>query len=325
MSVSISLPSSDQLPRNYREVFSTRARIEGVVAFALIAAQITACVVLAGNFGHVFTAIHPIGVGVTMLLIGGTSWVIYRACKKKDPLVESQIFRSRHFNEHIEEAVLERTDDPEHVWKAYIDKSTLDDENGKAYLYAVKDCRSHYYVSTVVSISSPAYIVGTLAYHALRICVVPFYVLVSIAVEATRGKALFANQRRFELIDVMKEPGKSLLHLVKAPFYGLAFLSAALYSLVNPMGGRVLAAKIERDWNGGASRAEGCWSVNGRQPLWAGWDELGPKKLGQFKFFLAGCWQPIGIMEYKNGIPIKGESLSHVLDQTKGYTYNVFP
>jgi len=327
-----------RLPPDYQSEFSTTARVKGVVIFVFVAVAITAFALLCSNhlttfphdfinmFTHVNTTSLLIGLGTTTILVLGMAWVIHRARKKEDPYVQNQIFRSSNFNDHIEEVMFEYSKNGRNFYgQAYIDKSTLDAEgNGKAYLYAVKDVGGHYMVSTLVPLVTPVYVVGTVVYHAIRMCIVPFYVLACLAIEACIGRPLIEGQRRFKAIDVIKEPGKSLLHIVKAPFYGLAYMAAGIYSLVNPMGGRILAAKIERDWNNGATRPEGFWSIGGPQGLWAGWGELGPDKLGEFKMFLAGCWQPLGVVEYQNGTIINGKSMSRVVEEGRGHEYHVF-
>ena len=73
------------------------------------------------------------------------------------------------------------------------------------------------------------------------------------------GEPLYKDERSFELLDIPKEFVKSIWRVIKAPFYALAYFFAGVYSLVNPMGGRKLAAAIELDWNEGVSLAEGYW------------------------------------------------------------------
>jgi hypothetical protein len=325
----------NKLPPEYRKEFSTAARVRGAVGFAIIAIGITVLALACSghltsfpqDFVHAFTHIDPtklmIGLGVTIVLIGGTALVIHRARTKEDPYVQSRIFPSDNYDEHIEEAMFEYQKDNNNrpYWgEAYIDKSTLDSQgNGKAYLYGVKDYTNHYTISTIVPLVTPVYTIFSIAYHAIRTVIIPFWVLANYAVEACLGRPVLGKKERYKLVDVILEPWKSLKHVVTDPFYGLAFMAAGIYSLANPMGGRILAAKIERDWNNGATRPEGFWSVEGPQRLW----NFGNLDLN---FFLAGCWQPIGVVEYLDGniIRDRGKSMSRAVDETTGNFYIVY-
>ncbi len=319
----------DHLPPKLEQTFSLSTRIKGIVIFALVAVGITAYILFASNqllslpqnLAHAFTHINPsnlaIGLGVPTLLVGGAAFVIYRTQKLTDRLVHTSIPSQPVIEEAVvtypypvagQEAEVDVHD------SVYIDKSTLTAEgSGLAYLYTVKDSSDHYVVSSIVSLTTPIYLIGSVVYHIIRMCVVPFYVAGCWVVERFRSAPLFEGQRKFELVDIVKEPWKSLKQVVTSPFYALAYMFCSLYSLVNPIRGRILASKVERDWNDGVSRTEGFWSVQGRQRLWAGWGELGPEKLGLFKLYWAGCWQPIGVVEYNEGRITRGMSLSRAV------------
>lgn len=323
------------LPQNYAETFSLPKRIIGIAAFCLVSIIVISWALLVTNqFHHVMELAHnftsislpklAIGLNITAVMLVGTAWVIHRARGKEDPLVEGKIF---HSVVELEEAVYEDADNPGTKIPVYIDKSTLDSEgNGKAYLYGVKTTDDHYSVSTVVSLATPFYMITTLVYHTLRLFVVPFYVAGCLVIEQFREDPLFhaSRQRKFKVIDILYEPWKSLKQVVSTPFYASAFLFAAFYSLFKPIEGRILGSKIERDWNLGNSRATGYWSTQGRQSLWKGWQELGPEKLGCLKFFLAGCWQPVGVVRYENGSIAEGMSLSKAVEGDAGHVYNVY-
>ncbi|MCC5831799.1 MAG: hypothetical protein JJU12_02005 [Chlamydiales bacterium] len=321
-----------RLPPEYGKELSTCSRVQGSVLFAFTALSITAFALFClGNvttfpqdFVYLFTHLDPtkliIGAAATLLLIGGAYWVVHRARSKEDPYVNSQIFLSHNYKEHIEEAVFEfKKEGVFYYGETYIDKSTLKGGNGSAYLYAVKNCGNHYVVSTAVPLATPFYTVCTIAYHAIRTLVIPFWVAANYLVEASLGRPVLGKKERYKLVDIVLEPWKSLKQVVAAPFYSLAFMAAGIYSLINPMGGRVLAAKIERDWNYGATRSEGYWSLGGPQRLW----NFGNLELN---FFLAGCWQPIGVVEYKKGKIVEGsgKSLGRAVDERKGNVYLVF-
>lgn len=340
MAATITLGFPADGPKPYARAFSPCARVKGIVVAAFLAIAVVAFALVATNhfltfpqdFIGLFTTAHPahlaIGLGVTTLLIGGGSWIVYRAQKRPDPQIESPIFPLRHqMVEACQQQTIEMNGKPVAIpSNVYIDTSTLDQNgNGKAYLYSVKPVDDHYSVSTLLIPGALIHLVGAVAYHALRIVPIALFNLGCWLIERCRTKSLFDGQRKFELIDVVREPAKSLVHIVSAPFYATGFLFAVLYSFVNPMGGRILGARIERMWNAEAQRPQGYWSLQGPQRLWKGWGELGPEKQGQFKFFMAGCWQPIGVATYSNGELQSAVSLSEALERGRGTTFEVIP
>jgi hypothetical protein len=131
------------------------------------------------------------------------------------------------------------------------------------------------------------------------------------------SKRLYMNERSFELLDIPKEMLKSIARALQAPFYALAFMIAGLCSLVNPMMGRKLGSEIERDWNDEMSLSEGFWSVGGPMELFSCEGGGGPLGLGRNGFFLAGCWQPVGIAEFNDGVLQEGYGLAHAVDSTQ--------
>src|ERR1700722_10752094 len=268
--------------------------IIGIVAFSLFASQ--HLLTLPQDFMHAFQHATPtqlaLGIGIPSVLILGALGIIYDARTKKETLQqldvtfkqddntkgpkrtiiqkapEIEIGTSRGVISNIEEHLVTvrlKSKDGGYVQLPYdyIDKSTLDEHgNGKAYLYWIKDLANHYTVSTTVAFFyTPLYLIGVIVYNLLRAVIVPFYVLVQCCREAWTGEALYPEQRKFELLDAPKEFIKSIKNVIIAPFYALAYFFAGVYSLINPMGGRNLAAAIERDWDGGVSLAEGFWSV----------------------------------------------------------------
>ena len=217
------------LPKKYTETFSLATRIKGIASFTFFALAVTAYALLISghlmtfpqDFVHTFTHIDTInlaiGLGLTTILVIGAAAVIHRARNHKDPLVNGRIFPSSNFDEHIEEAVIEWTNSEkdeksgEFIKKTpiYIDKSTSTDD-GKAYMYYVKSAPEHYVVSTNVILATPFYMIGTIVYHAIRMFIVPFYVLLCLLIEQCRAKPLFHKygQRWFKLEDALLEPAK---------------------------------------------------------------------------------------------------------------------
>lgn len=207
-----------------------------------------------------------------------------------------------HLADHLETVYICRRRKVDRIrFNVHVDKSTLDESgSGKAYCYNIKECGEHYFVSFEITfIGTPVYLVATVAYNLIRAVIVPFYVLFQYLTEKCKGKP-HGHEREFKPIDIPTQFILSLWRAIQAPFYALAFFLAGLYSFFDPMGGRKLGASIERDWNGGVSLAEGYWSIQGSQKLWRFEGGGGPKGLGRNGFYLAGCWQPAGVIEYKN-------------------------
>jgi hypothetical protein len=236
---------------------------------------------------------------------------------KKDPSKEAPKRGAiRNMEKYLETGLIKCD-----AWKkeessaCYIDRSTLDAQgNGKAYLYRVKECQDHYSVSGVVAVvGTPPYLIGVIAYNLIRAVIAPLYVLVQLFRERILGGKPHEGEHPFKLSDLPREFIRSIRRAVVAPFYALAYLFAALYSLVNPMGGRKLAAAIERDWNEGVSLAEGFWSVKGEMIHWHFEGRGGPKGLGRNGFYLAGCWQPLGIAEFKEGLIVTAHRLAYTV------------
>lgn len=209
------------------------------------------------------------------------------------------------------------------VCAGYIDTATLNAEgDGHAFMYVLKDEQNHYTVSATVFAMTPVHMVAAVAYNVIRTAVIPFYILGCLVYESCTGNEI-EKDRPFTLTDIPLEMAKSIWRIVKAPFYAVAFMYAALYSLIDPLNGRKLGSYLERDWNEGVTRAEGYWSLGGPQPLWH-WEGSGtPSGLGKNGFYLAGCWQPIARVKYDKGV-MTAESLSHAVDPSKGQIYAIY-
>ena len=264
----------------YKDAFSAGQIAKHVVVVALVIIGFTTFILFAlghlqtfpQDFLHWVQHINPVnaalGGGIAFILVAGASWVIYRAQSKMDVLLDDLRGTFGSMDEHLESAIASYQTPKGHIQRlaVYIDKSTLDQNgDGKAFLYYIKDPSDHYFVSAAVTLLSPAYLAGSMGYNTIRAVAIPFYVLAQYAREKCTGRPVAENERFFKLSDAPKEMIKSIVRVVKAPFYALAFFMAGLYSLVNPMGGRKLGASIERDWNEEVSLPEGYWSMGGAQ------------------------------------------------------------
>ena len=340
-------------PPEYKDAFTTyEIGVRLACVACVILAIATYVLFLSGHFWtfpqdfmHWIHTINPlnaaIGGGIAFVLIAGGSWVIHRARTKEDRLLKSGRGTLEEIDPHLETVCVNYISKKgsAHYTHLYIDHSTKKGKGAeKVYLYNIEEPGHHYSVSFIVTfIGTPVYLVGTVVYNVFRAVIAPFYVLFQYLRERCVGtqvsnamapgafsKRLFLDERSFELVDIPKEMIRSIARVLQAPFYALAFFMAGLYSWVNPMGGRKLGAAIERDWNDEVSLAEGYWSVKGEQKLFKPEGGGGPNGLGRNGFYLAGCWQPVGIAEYQDGKLVKAYYLPKAIDPAAGMDYVTF-
>lgn len=321
------------LPPNYQQTFSSSPvemlKVAVLVGGVALIAFITLKYLSKVDFDSLLTqgenffktlkiSYLAVGIGVLTVWIAGTALVIHQAIHKDESLLGGS--RGAFFNlrPHIQTAYLgEKDGGGLHVEsQSYIDLSTLDDEgSGKAYIYSYKEPVDHYFVSGTVFLATPVYVVGAVAYNIVRTFVVPFYVLFRCAQDLCSTNSDQSGQQKFTVADAFSESAWSIWRAARAPFYGTAYMFAALYSFINPMGGRKLGSCIERNWNDGVYLSEGYWSVGGEMPLYEWEGGGGPGTLGKTGFFLAGCWQPTARATYKNGKLTQCESIERCLDR----------
>lgn len=331
------------LPEKSSKIFTPKRKCLGITAFAVAVLFISSYALiftgglnnfpqgLLNSFRHMNLMHLAIGGGVAAVLLGGAAIVIVRVMFKKDKLLDHAGVGKLSGSDHIKEAVYysigknagtkEREVQSSSV---YIDTSTLKNGNGKAYLYGVKQCGEHYSVSSVVTLTTPIYLVGTVALDCIRLVIAPFYIAGCWVIERFRNDPLFEGQRKFELSDIPVQMAISIKRIAVAPFYATAYFFAAFSSLFSPINGRKLASLIERDWNEDVSRAQGFWSVRGPQALWPGIKALSPDRLKENAgYYWAGCWQPMGVVEYRDGNIVDAMSLSKAVNSNAGQTYYV--
>jgi hypothetical protein len=253
----------------------------------------------------------------------GSAAVIHKTLNNKDKITGHDIGKLSG-DQHWISAIYTRDDYEDASFAGYIDLSTLNEEkSGTAFMYAHKDEQNHIGVSLVVTLFTSLHMIGAIAYNAIRIAIIPFYILVCMAIEKAQGQALNSTDRPFQLSDISNEIGKSSVRIIKAPFYAFAIMVAALYSFFDPLNGRKLGSYLEREWNEQVTRAEGFWSVRGPQSLWHFEGGGAPTHLGKNGFYLAGCWQPIAVIYYDKKKIVEAASLARAVDPKQGKIYTI--
>jgi hypothetical protein len=308
--------------------------VRGIVCVLLIAGIAAAIISQIGwttfsqnfiQFFHNINWLH-VGIGVaffTVLTIGAVI-VIRHVMQQKDPITKHDIGKMTGDDHWV--PAFYTSDRSKHGSLGYIDKSTLDEDgNGQAFMYIYKDPANHYGVCLAMLATSIPHGVAAIVYNLLRLVIIPFYILVRLALYPVLGYPKKEGER-FHLSDIPEEWVKTLFRLAKAAFFTLAVIFAALYAFIDPLNGRKLGSYLEREWNEGVTRAEGFWSVGGPQRLWKGIEGWGARSfLGKNGFYAAGCWQPIAVVFYKNGVlQNEGWSLSKAVDSTKGEIYRIY-
>jgi hypothetical protein len=318
------------LPAPYRAKSGTRSVVIAVIVAAVVVAILSANGSLLAFPDKFLNFIHTInwtyaGMGsvICTILIGGVAVVIRRASYYEDQLTQTDMGRFKG-EDHWIPAVYESEKTKGDFYPGFIDTSTLNEEGtGTAFMYAYKDEQNTMSVNLAVFSFSSLHMIGAIAYNAIRLLIIPFFILGCMLVEKASNTAIDPDDRPYRLSDIPQEMAKSMWRMVKAPFYCVAMMFAALFAFIDPLNGRKLGATVERDWNEGVTRAEGFWSVRCAQPLWQFEGGRSPSHLGKNGFYLAGCWQPIAVAYYEKGEIARGVSLSRAVNPTKGMTYTI--
>ncbi len=234
--------------------------------------------------------------GSVGLLISGATFIIYRVTLGKGKFWGDQHYKPVVLRQALipgKERV--RWNQHMHPHKQLVDYSRL--ENGTGQTTAVERKEGeHDLISFAALIIAPIQTVASVAYNAIRFCVVPFYILFRMAQEAITGKPSFEGQRKFKLVDIPKQMALSIYWAVRAPFYGLAYIFAIIYSFIDPMGGRKAGGLVTNEWMEGVDRWKSVWiciPMDGYK--WEGGG--GPEKLGYQAYYLTGCWMPWATVE----------------------------
>ncbi|AAP05238.1 hypothetical protein [Chlamydia caviae] len=258
-----------------------------------------------------------VAVAIPTILLTGGMYILHRISKKVDVLSGTVIkpFGNRiwapmpvcYYSKPKEG---QKEGAQEMVQEGHIDLSTLDEtQSGVALVYYYPE-GVDYRIPTCVFplIATPFLVLVKMVYNLIRFIVVPFYILLQMVIQCFSKKDI-SIEDRFVFKDIVREMGRSLVNMLRAPFYGTASMMTVFYGLLNPLGGRVAYACVERDWNDEVIRSRGIWLAVPQHNFQfeGGGSRQG---LGQFSYYLIGCFQPISMFLFKDGHIVSGAHTS---------------
>lgn len=238
----------------------------------------------------------------TILVLGGAC-VLFRLTRKVDILAGTAIhpFKPRAWAPmHI---ITGNTAYVTPQLRSYVDLSTLhSDRSGIGLVYSLPTdpcMRAQIFVLSLIAL--PWVTICRMVYNFIRFFVAPFYILVQMIMQCcARNQGEIKQEDRFVCLDIVREAARSLCNCIKAPFYYTAYLSSLLYSLMDPLAGRVMISAIERDWNDDVIRSRSVWIFH-KQKFFQFEGEGARLGLGQHGHYLMGCAQPDTLLLFDRG------------------------
>ena len=177
------------------------------------------------------------------------------------------------------------------VHQGFLDTSTA--HTKQCAFYTRKTSVFNEYVATAVIATAPIHVAATIANNILRLFIVPL-------------KLTFSGNFR----QIPAELKADVWRAVRAPFYGVAVIMAAVYMWVDPRNGLKLMAAIENKWNDGVPLHESAWAAPicyGYLSLYVLNLSLGRVVVDAFKkwsrgggLYIAGCAQKQAIATLDN-------------------------
>lgn len=249
---------------------------------------------------------------IPVVLLSGGLYVLHKISRKVDVLSGSviKVFEKRKWAP----ISLSYQDAENHIAVqnkgSFVDLSTLDaNGSGTALVYfypSAIDFRVLTFIFPLFAL--PILMICKMCYNCIRFLVIPFYILFKILVQFFH-KIEMRGRDSFLVSDIVREMRRSLANFLKAPFYAAASMISLFYGLLDPLSGRVMYACVERDWNDDVIRSRGIWLM---QPQHNFQFEGGGTRhgLGQFSYYLMGCFQPIGMLFFKKGHIVYGAHTS---------------
>ncbi|ANH79030.1 hypothetical protein [Candidatus Chlamydia sanziniae] len=250
----------------------------------------------------------PVIVGailIPLILFGGGGGILYSLGKKVDIFAATRICLFDERRWVFMPLFYKGSQYKSFQFDVCMDLSTLDHKgSGIALVYRFP------YEFHVLPIFIVLFLVlSRMVYNLIRFFIIPFYILFRMVYDYFFCKSLF-EEERFIYNDIVREMGRSLAALLKAPFYGSAYIMTTFYALLSPLAGRVALGSLERDWNDDViySRAHILFAGNQKNFHFEGeGNRLG---LGQHGCYSLRCCQPVAVFLFKEGKIISGGSPS---------------
>ncbi|AHK63173.1 hypothetical protein [Chlamydia avium] len=264
-----------------------------------------------------------VAVLVPIILLCGGMCVLYRISKKVDILSGTVInpFGKRSWAPMPLSFFANKSSGMIHMMdrNGYVDLSTLDSSNsGIALVYYYPesvDARVPMFLFPLLA--APFVVICKMCYNLIRFLVVPFYILFQMLMQSLTNNSTLSECDKFRFKDISREMGRSLANILRAPFYGSASMITVFYGLLNPLSGRLAYSCLERDWNDDVIRSRSIWLICPERNFRfeGGGTRLG---LGQFGYYLMGCFQPCALLCFKDGEIVYGihQSAQYYTDQT---------
>jgi hypothetical protein len=277
-----------------------------VVGVLIILGAICCRIAYLANAGLLFSPKILATAVTSLILLGGGVGVLCKIACKVDVLYGKKIqpFASRKWERVIlcekEGRVIWPIQEPD----MYMDISLLDKQgSGIAPVYAYPPTGTRTAICFITCLLLPIITLVRVLYNVFRFLVIPFYIIFQMIRQFHQEN--LPVEERFVCSDIIREMSRSFLQAVKAPFYGVACHLANLYGLLNPLSGRVVVASVERDWNDDVIRSRGVWGVFPEKNflLEGGGSRSG---LGQYAWYLLGCFQPWRLLLLKDGEIVSG-------------------
>lgn len=267
------------------------------------------------------------------------------------PIFKGTFIGSKHWGE-----VRARMDaKPDHVISGPVDFSDRTEKGGELHypMYHVKPCCNSISISlaclimpglitlfvmqqfpvistlpveyqyTILAVGCASYLSLSIAYNASRIAGIAVYLLFHIPYDILWNKKKVGDTLLSHGEQMVKQTALSIQNIVRGPFYALLYNVGHLYTLISPLNGRKLCAKVEAAWNHDIPLIK-SFSLAGCAHEGAVLEGNGTlEKLGESSFYLTMCYQPKAWVIYgKNEDGSRGDFLRVESAVEKNVTWN---
>jgi hypothetical protein len=158
----------------------------------------------------------------------------------------------------------------------------------------------------LATLALPFHFVGSVLYNCVRLVVVVAYFIFqtfnAFYSQSAEGpdrksfKAIFIDQMKLMGIELLR----SIVNIVRAPYYALGVFFGLLYGLVDPWNGRKVVEAFESAWNHHIPLNESYWMCKKMEHYqW--------KMVGENALYITGCFKRVRY--YKDGAIYKNEEI----------------